>query len=179
MILGTDILLKLVREKNLVENLDEREINNPEGAGFDLRIGEIYLIEGDAFLGIEERKTPESKILAKYESGKRNFFTIKPGEFYLGKTIERLNIPENITVNFKPRTTTFRSGLIIRTGNVAPGYKGEIVFALKNESNCKIEIEMGARILHAQFYLIKGKVNLYRGQLQVGRVTASKLEKQI
>ena len=42
MILGITKLLELVREKKLVENLCERELKNPEGAGFDLRIGEIY-----------------------------------------------------------------------------------------------------------------------------------------
>jgi hypothetical protein len=33
MILGIKKLLKLVKEKKLVENLSERELKNPEGAG--------------------------------------------------------------------------------------------------------------------------------------------------
>jgi hypothetical protein len=37
MILGPVLLLKLVKEKKLVEHLAERELTNPEGAGFDLR----------------------------------------------------------------------------------------------------------------------------------------------
>ncbi|KKP65265.1 MAG: Deoxycytidine deaminase, partial [Candidatus Roizmanbacteria bacterium GW2011_GWC2_35_12] len=36
MILGPKILLKLVKEKNLVEGLADRELTTPEGAGFDL-----------------------------------------------------------------------------------------------------------------------------------------------
>jgi hypothetical protein len=43
MVLGIKKLLKLVKEKKLVENLSERELKNPEGAGFDLRVGEIFL----------------------------------------------------------------------------------------------------------------------------------------
>lgn len=179
MILGTDILLKLVKEQKLVENLAEREMANPEGAGFDLRIGELYRIKGNAFLGVNERQTPEIEIVAKFENGNSISHTIQPGEFYLAKTIEKVNTPNNITINFKPRTTTFRSGLHIRTGNVAPGYKGELTFAIKNEGPVPVTLEMGARIVHAQFHLVEGDVNSYRGQWQGGRVTTEGKEKQV
>ncbi len=36
--IGTKELLKLVKKKKLVENLCDRELQNPEGTGFDLRI---------------------------------------------------------------------------------------------------------------------------------------------
>lgn len=179
MILGTEQLLHLVKTKNLVENLSERELKNPEGAGFDFRIGEIYRIKGTALIGVEDRKTPDIELVAKFQDGIKSKHVIKPGEFYLGKTIEKLNTPEDITINFKPRTTTFRSGLTIRSGNVAPGYKGEIVFAIKNDGPCDVELEMGSRVIHAQFHLVEGKANLYRGQWQGGRVTTKNLEKQI
>ena len=52
MILGIDKLLKLVQEENLVKNFSERELNSPEGTGFDLRIGELYILKGNGFLGI-------------------------------------------------------------------------------------------------------------------------------
>lgn len=183
MILGPKLLLKLVREQKLVENLSERELTNPEGAGFDLRLGEVYKIEGDAFLGEVERKTPEIQLVQSYKEGesasRRRSITIKPGEFYLVKTIESFNVPQNLTVNFKPRTTTFRSGLFLRTGNVAPGYKGPVTFALKNEGPIEVTIEMGARFVHAQFEEVKGGGNMYRGQWQGGRVTTKKKELQV
>lgn len=179
MILGSHTLLELVKKQKLVEGLSQRELENPEGAGFDLRIGELHRLSGQAFLGIDERETPKTEIVAKYEEGKRITFTIRPGEFYLAKTIERVNTPAYLTINFKPRTTTFRSGLFVRTGNVAPGYKGELVFALKNEGPCDVTLEMGARIVHAQFYLVEGESNLYRGQWQGGRVTTGGVERQV
>ena len=49
MIIGPKKLLKLVKEIKLVEDLAERELTNPEGAGFDLRLGEVHEIFGDAF----------------------------------------------------------------------------------------------------------------------------------
>lgn len=179
MILGPKILLKLVKEQKLVENLSERELTNPEGAGFDLRLGEVYRIKGEAFLGEIERKTPEIELVEKYAEGERRSVTLKPGDFYLFKTIESFNTPQDITINFKPRTTTFRSGLFLRTGNVAPGYKGPVTFGIKNEGPCKVTIELGARFCHAQFDQVKGGGNLYRGQWQGGRVTTKKKEVQV
>lgn len=179
MILGPEILLQLVREKKLVENLSERELANPEGAGFDLRLGEIYKISGEAFLGITERKTPEIELVAKFNPDKKQQVTIQPGDFYLVKTIEKVNTPLDITINFKPRTTTFRSGLFVRTGNVSPGYQGELTFALKNEGPVAVTLELGARIVYAQFEQILGKGAQYRGQWQGGRITTDKSETQI
>lgn len=179
MILGPKQLLKLVKLKKLVENLSERELTNPEGAGFDLRLGQLYTISGNAFLGENERETPTVNLIAQYKEGKSTRVEIKPSEFYLAKTIERVNIPLNLTVNFKPRTTTFRSGLFLRTGNVAPGYQGELTFALKNEGPALVVLEMGARIVHAQFEEVKGEGSQYRGQWQGGRVTTKGKEKQV
>ena len=179
MILGPKKLLQLVKTKKLVEGLSERELINPEGAGFDLRLGEVYKISGTAFLGETDRKTANIKLVQKYSKGNKRSIKIKPGDFFLVTTIESFNVPQNLTVNFKPRTTTFRSGLFLRTGNVAPGYKGPVTFGLKNEGPITVTIEMGARFVHAQFDEVKGEGSLYRGQWQGGRVSATKREKQV
>ena len=179
MILGPKALLELVEKEKLVENLSERELTNPEGAGFDLRLGEVYRIKGDAFLGEVERKTPEIELVESYKEGEKRSITLKPGDYYLFKTIESFNTPEDITINFKPRTTTFRSGLFLRTGNVAPGYKGPVTFGIKNEGPVSVTIEMGARFCHAQFEQVLGGGNMYRGQWQGGRVTTEKQEVQV
>ncbi|MBP6882045.1 MAG: 2'-deoxycytidine 5'-triphosphate deaminase [Candidatus Levybacteria bacterium] len=179
MILGPEILLKLVKTKKLVENLSERELTNPEGAGFDFRLGEVYKISGKSFLGVTERQTADIELVEKYVEGETRSITIKPGDFYLVKTIETVNMPVNLTANIKPRSTTFRSGIFLRTGNIAPGYSGGLTFALKNEGSINVVIEMGARIIHVQFEEVLGKGNKYRGQWQGGRVSATKKETQV
>ncbi len=192
MILGPKILLKLVREEKLVEGLSERELTNPEGAGFDLRLGEVYKISGKSFLGVTERHTADISLVAKYQDQRskikdQNYSSklkteqiiIKPGEFYLVKTIESVNMPDNLTASITPRSTMYRSGIFIRAGNVPPGYCGGLIFGLKNEGTVPVTIELGARIVHIQFHEVKGGGNLYRGQWQGGRVSATKKEKQV
>ncbi len=177
--LGPKILLKLVKEKKLVENLSKRELENPEGAGFDIRLGEIFEIRGKGFLGIEDRKTPDAKSVAKYLKSKKSKFLFKPGSYYLVKTIEIVNIPNNISSSIFTRSTLFRSGLNLLFAQIPPGYSGELTFGLINLSQCNIEIELGARIAHLQFDYVKGGGSSYRGQWQGGRVAATKKEKQV
>lgn len=179
MIIGPKKLLQLVKTKKLVENLSERELTKPEGAGFDLRLGELYKISGDAFIGVTERQTPKIKLIARYQKGKKNTFTIKPGEFYLMTTIEKVNTPQNVVIDFKPRTTTYRSGIFLRTSIAHPGYCGKLTFALKNEGPVPVTLELGCRIVHAQFHWVDGKGALYRGQWQHGRITSKGREKQV
>jgi len=179
MVLGINKLLKLVKEKNLVENLCQRELKNPEGAGFDLRIGELYEIEGKGFLGIEERKTPSVRLIAKFNSEIPKKIFLKPKTYYLMKTVEKLNMPQDLLALFTPRSTIFRSGVYIFGGQTAPGYKGELTVGIYNLGNEEFELEMGSRVIHIMFFEVKGKSNLYQGQWQGGRVTTRKKEKQI
>ena len=74
MIIGPNKLLELVKKIKLVENLSERELTNPEGAGFDIRLGEVFKISGKGFLGIDERQTPKEMSLLRYNSIKKQKF---------------------------------------------------------------------------------------------------------
>jgi len=179
MILGIDKLHRLVKENNLVEGLCERELNNPEGAGFDLRIGEIHKTNSGGFLGVEERETPEIELIAEYKKGEKTTAILEPGEHYIMGTMEKVNTPNDILILFRPRTTLFRSGVTLFTGNCSPGYCGKLNFAIVNTGKYPFKLELGARVAHAMFYRIEGSSNLYRGQWQGGRVTTEKREEQI
>ncbi|NTU66440.1 MAG: hypothetical protein HGB08_00795 [Candidatus Moranbacteria bacterium] len=182
MILGIQELHKLVKENKLVEDLCDREINNPEGAGFDLRLGEVFELEGDGFLGVEERQTPNSKSVAKYDSKKiddENFFVFEPGKYYLIKTIEKVNLPVTLSGVIFPRTTMFRSGLGLFNGVVQPGYCGELTFGICNLGESNIKVSFGARVVHITFHEVLGEGNQYRGQWQGGRVSTGGKEVQV
>jgi deoxycytidine triphosphate deaminase len=179
MVIGVHELLKLVKEQNLVEGLCQRELENPEGAGFDLRIGELYELEGKGFLGIEERETPKAKLIAKYDENKKEKVFLKPKTYYLLKILEKLNMPDNILALATPRSTLFRSGVYIFGGQTPPGYKGELTMGIYNFRDEDFELEMGSRVLHIMFFKVEGESNLYRGQWQGGRVATDQKEKQI
>lgn len=182
MLLGIKKLHELVDEIKLVENLCEREMNNPEGAGFDLRLEEVFELEGDGFLGVEERQTPNAKSVAKNDPKKtesENCFVFEPGKYYLIKTMEKVNIPVTLSGFIHSRTTLFRSGLALFNGVANPGYSGELTFGLCNLGPCEIKISFGARVAHIVFHEVLGKGNQYRGQWQGGRVSTEGKETQV
>lgn len=177
--IGTKELLNLVRENKLVENLSERELTNPEGAGFDLRVGEVFRIkDGESFLGVTERFTQDVESVAKY--GKDKEFTLKPGEFILVKTMEKVNLPKNIAAIFRPRSTLQRSGVALFTATASPGYSGELTFGMSNLGKSNLRFEIGARVAHILFFDTSENISTYRGQWQGGRIsTEGKKETQV
>lgn len=180
MILGIQKLHELVKEINLVENLCDRELNNPEGAGFDLRLGKIHKISGQGFMGLTERSTPEAELVAQFDENKKSSVVIKPGECFLATIVEKVNLPTNLTSLMTLRSTFYRSGIMMQGGNIAPGYKGELSFLLFNAGPCQFEVEMGSRIVHIVFGEVLGEGNQYRGQWQGGRVSSdNKKEVQV
>jgi deoxycytidine triphosphate deaminase len=182
MILGIKKLHELVAQNKLVENLCDREMNNPEGAGFDLRLGEVYELIGEGFLGIETRNTPDIQMVGQYDPNKNeeeNYFTFEPGKYYLVKTLEKVNLPTTLSGIIFPRTTLFRSGLGLFNGIVQPGYSGELTFGLCNLGKNDIKIAFGARVVHITFHEVLGEGNQYRGQWQGGRVATKGEEVQI
>lgn len=179
MVLGAKEILNLVKEKKLVKNLSERELQNPEGAGFDLRIGELYKIKGQGFLGVTERETPAMELVASYQEGEIKKVELEPATYYTLKTIENVNMPENLLAIMTPRSTLFRSGVYIFGGQTPPGYKGGLTMGIYNFRNEKFILEMGSRVVHIMFFDVSGESNLYRGQWQGGRVTTTEKEKQV
>ncbi len=179
MVLGVGHLLQLVRREQLVVGLSQRELTNPEGAGFDLRLGQIHEIIGSGYLGIVERKTPELKTLMSYPVDEGKPYVLKPGEIVATTTIESVNMPDNLTAHIKPRSTLYRSGLIYQSGNTPPGYRGTLTFNLLNPRNEPFVIEIGARFVFIEFLEVNGATALYRGQWQDGRTDAPESEKQV
>jgi len=186
MVLGIEELHKLVKDKNLITGLSERELENPEGAGFDLRIGELYEVSGQGLLGVEQRETPEMKLIAKYdesppggEAGKHIEVRLQSHTYYVMKTVEEVNMPEDLLAIMTPRSTLFRSGVYIFGGQVPPGYKGGLSMGIYNYRDTDFRLEMGARVVHIMFFEVKGEGNMYRGQWQGGRVTTNQKETQV
>ncbi|MFQ6020625.1 MAG: hypothetical protein ACE5J4_01230 [Candidatus Aenigmatarchaeota archaeon] len=175
-ILGID----KIKELNLVDNLSQREIENPEGCGIDLRVGEIYeMSEETGFLHIETRKSPSYNLIAKYKQGESKKVKLEPGKVYRVKTIETVNLPLNVFARVYPRGNLFAASIAVLGQKADPGYKGNFIFTFVNLGKNNFEIELGARIAMVIFHEVKGKTSAYRGQWQGGRVFIRKEEEQV
>ena len=99
--------------------------------------------------------------------------------YILVTTMETLSLPDDVTALITPRSTLYRSGVSLFTGNVAPGYNGVLTFGMLNNGQAHFDIISAARFAHIMFYQVTDAVNEYKGQWQGGRVSQPDLEVQI
>ncbi|KKS69206.1 dCTP deaminase [Candidatus Daviesbacteria bacterium RIFCSPLOWO2_01_FULL_43_38] len=187
-VLGLDGIKKRVKKSKLVENLGERDLNNPEGVGLDLRLGSLHkIIEGGAFIevdgkaGLGRRKGVKTEVIAEFNDGsdEQEEVVIEPGKYYLAQTCESLNTPDDLMPIVHPRSSLFRAGILLLNSKTDPGYQGSLTFGMVNLSPFEVKLQMGARICNIVFHTIDGKTVKYRGQHQGGRVTPEKEERQV
>ncbi|MCD4666575.1 hypothetical protein K8R47_02080 [archaeon] len=185
MILSAVKVLELNEKYDLIKGLSERELNNPEGVVFDLRVGKIHKINGNSFLGVEERHSPETETLGDVSKDGNKKFTIKPGEYYLVTTMEIVhsppekikyddNFPEAYLVpKILPRSSLQRGGVSLHFTGTNPGYKGELTFGIKNLGDQDFTFELGARMFSVEYNAVVGDIKrAYSGQHQGGRVSS-------
>ena len=186
-VLGINEIHKRVKKHGLVKKLGKRELENPEGVGVDLRLGSVHkIIKGGAFIevdgegGLGRRKGVETKLVAEYiEGGKVVEVTIKPGQYYLVQTYEEVDTPSDLMPILHPRTSLFRSGLLLLNSKTDPGYVGKLTMGLTNLSPFEVRLQLGARFCNIVFHKIEGRTVKYRGQHQGGRVSPKKVERQV
>lgn len=186
-------ILELNEKYNLIENLAERELKNPEGVDIDIRVGRVEKIVGDTFLGVNERASAKTELVADIERDGEKSVTIRPGEYYLVKTMETINCPsepikydENfpkgyIVPDIRPRVSLQKGGVSLDSSTTNPGYSGPLWFGVSNNSQHDFTFELGARMFKIYWGPVVGDIKrTYEGQHQGGRVTSQgKKETQV
>ena len=157
--------------------------NNPahvlEGAGIDLSLDGLFSIEGSngyGVLGQVSRKTPNSVPLTACDDDS-DWYSLYAFTYVLAVTLEEVRMPHDVTAFITPRSTLYRSGVKLHTGNVAPGYHGPLTFGF--ETTEPFLIERGARFAHIVFHEVAGPTAEYRGQWQGGRISQPESEVQV
>jgi deoxycytidine triphosphate deaminase len=161
MILGREKINELALEKKLLEDFD---VVCLEGAGYDLRINRIYKLKNGGFIGAKDRKTPD---VAEIGFDK---YSLKPGEYVLIETLEKVNMPSDVAARILPRSSLFRCGCSLITALVDPGYRGVLIMGLKNLSDFEFVVERGARVAQIVFERVEGETRSYDGRYQGGKV---------
>jgi deoxycytidine triphosphate deaminase len=161
MILGREEILRLVKERGLIEGF---ELDCLEGAGYDLRVANFYNPVGDAYLRKSGRKLPKIKEIPEDE------ILLKPNDYVLIETVEKVNMPENLVARVLNKSSLFRCGASTFNALVDPGFFGTLTFGLRNISDHEILIEKGVKIAQIVFEEVCGKTELYNGKYQGGKV---------
>jgi|TARA_Y100000034_G_scaffold136892_1_gene216752 dUTP pyrophosphatase len=161
MILAHSEIKKLVEEKALLENHEEKNIG---GAGVDLRVWKFYRIKSGAKLGVDERELPEIEEISE------DWIEVQPSEYVLIETLEKVNMPSDIAAWMRHRSTLQRSGVGLLTALIDPGFKGTLTFGLRNFGAHSFKLQRGARVGQIIFSKVAGEGKDYDGRYQGGKV---------
>lgn len=168
--------ISLKHDQLPILNLSDRELLDPEGVGFDLRLSGIHTLKGKGSLLVETRHTPKATPLRPDADG---VFTLEPKRWYLATTMETMNLPANMAAVVFPRSTLFRSGVELHTSITPPGYEGPLTFGLSVSNDEGFRIALGARFCHLVLMQVKKGATKYRGQWNLGRVDSPDEERQV
>jgi len=120
-----------------------------------------------------------SKLYPQY-----GYYDLKAGQFLLGSTLERIEVPRDLVASVEGKSSLGRMGLAIHVtaGYIDPGFKGNITLEMKNMNNIKIRLRPGMKIAQIRFFELTtesqrpyGSVGLgSRYQDSIGTVPARK-----
>jgi len=173
MILGNQEILTRVKQDSLIENFN---ISCLQPASYDLTLGKEFLfLEHGQEIRLDKKP--------KYFKKQGDKCLLNPGEFCLGTTIEKVNLPIDLVGRVEGRSSFARIGLLVHcvAGFCDPGFTGQITLEFANLSPNPILLKSGIRIAQIAFEKVVGCELLYDGkyQNQIG-ATGSKvyLDKQ-
>ncbi|MFC7006676.1 dCTP deaminase [Halalkalicoccus salilacus] len=153
-----DIVRRLGEGDLVVEPLDDPSLQI-QPASVDLRLGREFLefqrtnipcIHPGSEHEVEEYVT-ESVV----EEGEE--FILHPGDFVLGTTKERVEIPSDLLAHVEGRSSLGRLAIVVHAtaGVVDPGYRGQITLELSNLGTAPVALTPEMRISQLIFTEMK------------------------
>jgi len=138
MIISPKQLLKLVKSKKLVEGLSQRELTNPK-APVLICVWEKCIKFPAKHSSVNAPPNCDITLVAAF--GKQKSIKIKPGDFFLVKTIEKINLPINLSAVIMPRTTHSARGFSCGPGRFSRDTKENSLLAWKMKGRLRWKLK--------------------------------------
>jgi dCTP deaminase len=128
--------------------------NAIQPSSVDLRVGNQFRVFNNSrYPYIDVRKPMEDLTELVATEGDEPFI-LHPGEFVLGTTIERVQLPDDLVGRLEGKSSLGRLGLLIHStaGFVDAGYRGYLTLELSNVANLPITLYPGMKIGQISFF---------------------------
>jgi dCTP deaminase len=104
------------------------------------------------------------------EIGGDDPFILHPGEFVLGSTFERVQLPNDLVARLEGKSSLGRLGLLIHStaGYVDPGWEGNLTLELSNVANLPITLYDGMKIGQISFQRLSSPAEVAYGEASIG-----------
>jgi dCTP deaminase len=122
-------------------------------ASVDLKLGSSFRVFHNHKIQTIDLAEPPSGLTEHVEVGDDEPFVIHPGEFVLGRTEERVEIPDDVVARIEGKSSLGRLGLIVHAtaGFVDPGFTGTLTLEITNFNSVPIVLRPGLPIAQLSF----------------------------
>jgi dCTP deaminase len=150
----TDILARLREGDLVIDPLDDVD-QQVQPASVDLRLGSEFLefqrTNISCIHPTDEGEVGEYISETVVEDG--NEFILHPGDFVLGTTKERVEMPADLVANVEGRSSLGRLAVVVHAtaGFVDPGYRGQVTLELSNLGTAPVALTPGMRVSQLVF----------------------------
>ena len=151
MVLSDRTIKRLLEEGRIgIDPYDEALL---QPSSVDVRVDRFFRVFHNARYPFIDVKEPQEELTELVEIGDDQPFILHPGEFVLGSTLERIQLPDDLVARLEGKSSLGRLGLLIHStaGFVDPGWDGHVTLELSNVANLPITIYYGMKIGQLSF----------------------------
>jgi dCTP deaminase len=122
-------------------------------ASVDLRLGDSFRVFHNHRIAAIDLRQPPDNLTEEVTVPADGAFVIHPGEFCLGRTLEWVELPDDIVARIEGKSSLGRLGLIVHAtaGFCDPGWKGTLTLELNNLTRVPIKLYPGLPIAQLSF----------------------------
>ena len=120
----------------------------------DLRLGDTFRVfESGVQAIIDPHKNASNEFTKEVVVKRGKAFVMQPGDFVLGVTVEKIEVPDDLTGRLEGRSSIGRLGIVIHStaANIECGFKGHITLELANMGKLPVALYPSMRICSVSF----------------------------
>ena len=150
-VLSDGTILQQVQEGRI--KIDPWDPKMVQPASVDLRLGDSFRVFHNHRATAIDLRDPPSNLTEEVVTREGDAFVIHPGEFCLGRTLEWVQIPDDIVARIEGKSSLGRLGLIVHAtaGFCDPGFEGTLTLELNNLTRVPIRLYPGLPIAQLSF----------------------------
>jgi dCTP deaminase len=150
-VLSDATILQYVQEGRI--KVDPWDPKMVQPASIDLRLGDSFRVFHNHRATAIDLRDPPSNLTEEVVMPDGDAFVIHPGEFCLGRTLEWVQIPNDIVARIEGKSSLGRLGLIVHAtaGFCDPGFEGTLTLELNNLTRVPIRLYPGLPIAQLSF----------------------------
>jgi dCTP deaminase len=153
-VLSDGTILRLVEEERI--KIDPWDPALVQPASVDLRLGDSFRVFHNYRVSTIDLRYPPENLTEEVVVPDDEAFVIHPGEFCLGRTLEWVELPDDIVARIEGKSSLGRLGLIVHAtaGFCDPGWRGTLTLELNNLTRVPIKLYPGLPIAQLSFMML-------------------------